>query len=158
MAEDTTDSNERLYRIIVAAARAIVEEHRSIVRDNAPVGAVVVELDKVAAPAPPTPPQFPSDDYVIKGLPSDHLALAIYAPLVWRLCELTEVIDFSLRAENGAPQRELQRSATNLWAEFLELKEFADDPHYPLIRDHLRSQIKPRFAALIAACEGTPNE
>jgi hypothetical protein len=165
----TDKKTERLYRILVAAARAIVEEDdkarstptlhfRQTTIANGTFGLRRLykkpsQPPAAAAPAAPPaePPAPPVDEFAIAGLPSDHPALLVYRPLCEQLVELTDTVSLS-------PQKGLQGYAAALWAEFLELKQFAGDPHYPLIRDHLRSQIKPRFAALIAACEPIPNE
>ena len=160
----TDKKTERLYRILVAAARAIVEEDdkaRSTpslhFRPTVTNGTIALRRMYKKPPQPPAAeppaaePPAPADEFAIAGLPSDHPALHFYQPLCQQLVDLTDTVSLS-------PQKGLQGYAVALWAEFLELKQFADDPHYPLIRDHLRSQIKPRFAALIAACEDTPNE
>ena len=166
----TDKKTERLYRILVAAARAIVEEddkaRRKVftvhLRPTVTNGTIALRrmykkppqppaAEPPAAEPPAAEPPAPADEFAIAGLPSDHPALHFYQPLCQQLVDLTETVSLS-------PQKGLQGYAVALWAEFLELKQFADDPHYPLIRDHLRSQIKPRFAALIAACEDTPNE
>lgn len=59
---------------------------------------------------------------------------------------------------NGGERPAIAAAAAGVWKSFLSLKQYADDPQYDLIRDHLRATVKPACADLIAKCSETSGE
>lgn len=108
--------------------------------------------------AEPEPESDPHESYtfacppVVPELDLNHPAQADYNRVWHDLSTLYS--DF----HNGGERPAIATAASGVWKSFLALKQYADDPQYPLIRDHLRATVKPACADLIAMCSETGGE
>ena len=113
---------------------------------------------QAVALAEPDPEIDPHDSYafdcppVVPELDLNHPAQADYNRVWHDLSALYS--DF----HNGGERPAIATAASSVWKSFLALKQYADDPQYPLIRDHLRAAVKPACADLIAMCSETGGE
>jgi hypothetical protein len=113
----------------------------------------------LAEPEPESEPESdPHKSYdfdcppVVPELDLNHPAQAAYNRVWHDLSALYS--DF----HNGGERPAIAAAASGVWKSFLSLKQYADDPQYDLIRDHLRATVKPACADLIAKCSETSGE
>lgn len=89
---------------------------------------------------------------VVPELPLDHPAQAAYNRAWHDLSALYS--DF----HNGGDRPAIAKATAEVWKAFLALKQYADDPQYGVIRDHVRASVKPACADLIAKCSEADGE
>lgn len=167
---------DNTYRLLLAAARAIVEEAARIEAapdaeadfdPSDPSLLMNILLPKSGEESPVDAPASGYDDSeidphksydfdcppLIAGLEVEHPANADYLK-AWH--DLSALYSEYHNDESDHPT--IAKRTAEVWKAFLSLKQYGEDPQYGLIRDHLRAAVKPACAHLIALCAGGADE